>query len=659
MDGWQTYILEAQGGLVTNLSPLQQGINQPGSARILVNFEPSIDGGYRRIEGFAKYDDNYVPPYGDPVVQGSGQTGTTLILANIFSSPKNGDTFTVDGVTGTYTVSGTPTFDAAANTATLTITPTLDSSPADKASVTFGNTSDLIIGCEYFNSTVIAARNNDLYKSTGTGWTKINVPSYGTVLVNGGSQTGTTLAVDGIASDTYVPQAGDTFSIAGVEKVYTVVTAPTVTSGAASITITPALDSSPADNVAITFLSSRLDDSTKYRFRVYNFDGTEKLYAVNGVSKPMYYNGSTFYVLQNAPSDIVGAAYITEFADHIFFAKDNSVSFLAPLSDNNVNVSAGAGTITFDGDVTGIIPFRDQLIVFTTDSIHRLVGNTVASFQMRDITKRMGCNFPDTIQEFGSDIIFLSKDGLRMLGGTDQIGDVSLAAITRSVQGDFQTFQNNSVSFSSVVIQSKSQYRIFGYNTATAIDSSRGYVCAQFSMQGPTGLAFSELKGFKAYVSSSRTVDAIEYIYFANTTGFVYEMESGNSFDGEDIEYNCSFPYINLGDPTIRKSYYKITVFTDPQGSVDFDFNLNFDFNNKGIIQPQGITFTNTATTIARYGTAIYGTSSLFSEKLKTIFESQLIGSSFVVSFVISGKDSNAPFSIDAMVLQYATHDRR
>ena len=79
-DGWATYPFEFQGGLVTNLSPLQQGTRLPGSARVLRNFEPSIEGGYRRIEGFSKYDDAYIPPYGMGMAQGSGQTSVVHIL---------------------------------------------------------------------------------------------------------------------------------------------------------------------------------------------------------------------------------------------------------------------------------------------------------------------------------------------------------------------------------------------------------------------------------------------------------------------------------------------------------------------------------------------------------------------------------------------------
>ena len=49
-DRWQTFPFEFKGGLVSNLSPYQQGIQAPGSARILVNYEPSVFGGYRRMK---------------------------------------------------------------------------------------------------------------------------------------------------------------------------------------------------------------------------------------------------------------------------------------------------------------------------------------------------------------------------------------------------------------------------------------------------------------------------------------------------------------------------------------------------------------------------------------------------------------------------------
>lgn len=58
---WKTFPIECREGLVTNLPPIQQGMKLPGSARRLVNFEPSVQGGYRRINGYLKFDSDPVP----------------------------------------------------------------------------------------------------------------------------------------------------------------------------------------------------------------------------------------------------------------------------------------------------------------------------------------------------------------------------------------------------------------------------------------------------------------------------------------------------------------------------------------------------------------------------------------------------------------------
>ena len=77
----------------------------------------------------------------------------------------------------------------------------------------------LALGCGVFLDRVIVARNDDLFKVSSSAVTHINVPNYGTVLVNGASQTGSSLIVDGL---TAAPQAGDVFKVAGIDKVYTV-----------------------------------------------------------------------------------------------------------------------------------------------------------------------------------------------------------------------------------------------------------------------------------------------------------------------------------------------------------------------------------------------------------------------------------------------------
>ena len=657
-DRWQTYPVEFRGGLITNLSPLQQGVNAPGSARILRNFEPSIEGGYRRIEGYDKYDSNLIPPYGASVVHGGSQTGTTLVIGNIHTTPEDGDTLTISGVTGTYTIaSAGVTFDGTNNRATLTLTTSLDSSPANAASVTFTSTTSnyLALGVASWEDQAIVAKNDDVFSTTGSGYTHINVPNYGTVLVDGGSQTGTSLIVDGLTS---APQAGDVFKIAGVDLVYTVTADATVTSGSATLTINPALDSSPADDAVITFLSTSRDGAGRTRFVKYNLTGTEKVAIVDGANAPALYDGSTFTVLNSAPSDVVSATYVTEFKKALFFGKGTTLTFTEPYTDDSFSVANGSGSINVGGVITGLVVFRQQLIIFTERNIQQLQGNTVADFTLQPITEDIGCIEGDTIQEIGGDIIFLGPDGLRLLSATERIGDFGLAAVSKPIQKNMTNFIAANTSYTSTIIREKSQYRLLGYNNNITQENAQGIIATQFAEQGGSGTGFAETRGIRAYVADSNYNATTEVVFFANDDGYLYQMESGNSFDGNNIQTTFATPHLPIQDPRVRKTFYKLFLYTDPQGSVNFDVSLKLDFDGQDVIQPAPISFANTAGVVGFYGTGTYGTTS-YGSKLQKLFEAQVIGSGFAVSFQFTSDNSDPPFSLDALTVEYGIHDRR
>ena len=655
----QTYPIEFKGGLVTNMSPLQQGINAPGSARTLRNFEPSIEGGYRRIEGYTKYNSNIIPPYGAPVVHGASQSGTTLIIGNIHQTPEAGDTLTITGVTGTYTIaSGGVTYDATNNRATLTLTGALDSSPANAAAVTFATTTSnyLMLGCGVFLDRVIVAKNDDLFKVSSSTITHINVPSYGTVLVNGASQTGSSLIVDGL---TAAPQAGDVFKVAGIDKVYTVTSDASVSSGGATLAINPALASSPADDAAITFLSTSRESAGKTRFARYNYTGTEKIAIVDGTNVPALYDNSTFTALNDAPTDVNGASFVVNFKNQLFFGKSNLLTFTAPYTDNDFTAANGSGTISLGATITGLVVFRQQLIIFTESSIFQLVGNTISDFQLQPVTTDIGCVDTDTIQEVGGDVMFLGPDGLRLLSATDRIGDFGLGVVSKTIQKEVTSFISTNTSFASVVIRDKSQYRILGYNTNITQENAQGILGTQFSGQGGEGMAWGELRGIRAYVADSRFYQNAETIVFGNDDGYLYQMEDGNNFDGANIQTTFATPFMPINDPRVRKTFYKAFLYTDPQGSVSFDMSLKLDFDQKDSIQPTEINFDNNTGQVAFYGTAAFGSSAVYSTKLLTLFETQLIGSGFTGSIQFESDSTDPPFSLDAITIEFGNNTRR
>ena len=665
--GWTTFPIELNGGLVNNLSRLQQGVQAPGSARTLINFEPSVKGGYRRINGYSKYDNVPVPTYGFPVVQGSGQSGTTLIVSNLFTSPQVGDTFTIASVVGTSTIT-VVSYSGTNKEATLTLSTALGSSPADKALITFGNRTSLIEGLHYFYNTgttlgsTLVYRDGVLAKGTGNGWTDISSPTYGATLVDGGSQTGTTLVVDGIALNTYGPQVGDTFTIPGVEKVYTILAAPTVTSSRATVSIYPALASSPADNAIISMLSMDMVGGSKCRFADYNYSGTEKVVMVDGVNYPIAGTPDEMNRL-NGTTDLLGASTVSSHNNHLFFGVGSKLVFSAPFTENDYATGNGAGVVQLHHNITGLITFREKLIVFTDSTIHYISGTTSADFALVEISGDLGCSEPDTIKEVGGDILFLGPDGLRFLGATERIGDFNLSLASRDIQTKFNTFGSDHTNLCSIVIRDKSQYRVFGFTEGRTDATSVGYLGTQFTDQESSGFQWAELKGFKVYrTSSTYTGKALggdgEVLLFTGESGYVYRMDTGNDFDGSLIAAYYFTPFMSVEDPRIRKTLYKVTTYYDPEGAMRGNLSVRYDFKNPNIIQPPAASLEGGGS-FALYGEAEYGVST-YGGTPDTTIETMTTGSFFNVSLEYSFTEAGIPpFIIDTVLLEFSNNDRK
>jgi len=665
-DAWETFRIEFKGGLITNLSPLQQAINAPGSARILRNYEPSIDGGYKRIQGYEKFDSNIIAPYGNPVVNGASQSGTSLALRAIHTTPAVGDTLTIAGVSGTYTIaSGGVSYNATRDEVTLTLTSSLASSPANGAVVTFATvtTENYANGMTYFNGKAVVAMNADIVETSGSGYTKINKPNYGTPLVDGASQTGTTLVAD--AFDTF-PQAGDVFTIAGIDKVYRVET--TVSSYSHSgtkevnITIDPALASSPADNAAITFISSDREGAVNTRFDEVDFTGTTTLVIVDETNAPALYNGTTFTVLDSAPSDVIGAKVVATHKNHIFYGKGRVLSFGAPLTTTDFESGNGAGSVGLDADIVAIKSFRDQLIVFTTSSIFRLNGDALATFNLQPITRDIGCIQTDSVQEIGGDVVFMAPDGLRLLSATERIGDFGLAPITKKIQGTFNEFVKLHTDFFSLVVRNKSQYRLFGWNVNFTRPNAQGILFTQFASPGEESVIdFAETRGIQVTACASVYSGTTEFVIFSGKEGFLHRMENDtSSFDGNNIATTFATPFYPINDPRLRKTIYKAQFYLDPEGRVNFDLNLKFDFDESGAVVMPAVTFTNASSNASQfYGTGVFGTAT-FGAKLQKVFSAQTVGSGNTVSAQFEAdNNTDVPYALDALTLEYATHARR
>ena len=416
--------------------------------------------------------------------------------------------------------------------------------------------------------------------------------------------------------------------------------------------------------------TSSSTNTLKNRYASFNFTQEDKTIFVDSKSYPVIFNasGSTITALTSSnSSDVQGAENVAVFKNHAFYSKGSKIFFTAPNTVDDFATSNGAGTINVGFDVTGMIGFREQLIIFTTDTIKKLVGNTSSDFKLEPITDRIGCINPDSIQEFGGDIAYLSPDGIRLLSATDRIGDLALDIASDPIYKDANEFISQTDVFCSVLVRGKSQYRLFAYIPSVQAGSASGLIATKFVAQGGSGIAWSTTKGLKVNVADSTYSGAQETIMFGNDDGFCYRMDSGNSFDGSAIESIYESPFMPITDPQIRKTMYKLTLYAQPTGTMNVDVNFKIDFdagNDPSVIQPPTISVSSSAAGggISLFGasTSVYGGSSVtYGGVLDQIYKQNLVGSFKTIAMRITDNSTNPTFTLDTAVLEYRQHDRQ
>jgi hypothetical protein len=241
----------------------------------------------------------------------------------------------------------------------------------------------------------------------------------------------------------------------------------------------------------------------------------------------------TFFATEITVTGTKHVKYITVHDHHLIAAgvEDNlSTVFYSVYNDPDNFTGSGAGSVTISDQIEGIKGFREDLIVFAENSIHKLVNiNDSSNIRIDPITENVGCLSGYSIQEIGGDLIFLAPDGLRTVAGTARIGDVELGTVSKEIQPLVTdlTESINSYIISSIVLREKSQYRLFYTDTTIQNSSQRGII----GTLRPNGFQWSETRGIEVTeIGSGFDQNGVEQYYHGDTDGYVHVHDSGNDF---------------------------------------------------------------------------------------------------------------------------------
>ena len=500
-----------------------------------------------------------------------------------------------------------------------------------------------VLMAAFYQGEAIAARGEAVYRSTDASNTLSGVLA----------QAATTVTVD---STTGFSDTG-TIIIDSEQISYTGKTTTTFTGCTRGANST--LDVEHLDSTAVyqmwTSIDSGRTGAKKYTFRRVNFNGVELLAFADGSNSVSYWDGTSVTDI-NGTNSPVDAHYISVFKNTGFYtgmsANPQEVIFTAPLTLDDFSVANGAGSLVVDSPVTGMIVFRDSLYIFSANRIYRLTGSSQADFKLEPITREIGCRSGWTIKEFAGDVIFLGPDGLRTIAGTQKIGDVELGSITKPIQELFQ--DKKSVSeFESYVIPNKTQYRIlFSKDGVDAVDT-KGVICSGKDQ----GYEFSTTRGLKMYCSDTEEYQGDYFIMLGGYDGYVYRDQEGNTFDTTTILGRYRSPDITAGDPGIRKAFQRVIINYAPEGAVNSDLFLRYDYESAEVARPEAYPFDSTKVA-ALYGVGLYGTVT-YGGQTDPLIRQPVEGSGFSVALRVVDNGVSVPYSLKGFSLEFTTGARR
>ena len=585
--------INCEGGLdlVSSTSLL---FRTPGVAQRLNNFESSIHGGYRRISGFSKF--------GSSQVSGGNQ------LEGIF---------------------------------------------------------------RYAKGVVACASSNIFYSADGNSWTQVNKDTYqtktGTVAVTSGSATitgsGTAFTTEFAVGDDILIN-GEQFLVLSIATDTSMTADGNFASSASSqaikkngATISQLNSASAVSRGSQSLCEFTVYESNKQYGKLYIADGENKIAElVIEITDAGVHTFSFKELNRSAPTD---PSLVTIFGERLIVAGQSSnpqqVAYSTRLTPENFT-GASAGTVDVGDQIVGIKSFRNKLIVFCKNSIYQL-SNLDSTAVLSSVTKNIGCVSGKTIQEIGGDLIFLAPDGLRTIAGTARIDDIELGSISRKILPVFRddVFPNlSTITFSSMVIREKSQYRLFYFKNGTADLQQKGILGTfKISSQGVPLYEWSQTTGIPARITHSGfDENDNEVHYHATTDGRVYNHDTGTSFDGSNIPCEYKTPDLDYGDSGVRKTLYYIKTSIRAEGSNDnLKVLCRYDFDDNNVPQPSELSIGSLASP-AVFGTAVFA-SAVFGQTLFPQQKINLTGSGFTNNFRISSNGTGSSYTVSGFYVDY------
>ena len=358
-------------------------------------------------------------------------------------------------------------------------------------------------------------------------------------------------------------------------------------------------------------------------------------------SVPPGYTVSTF-----TPNCSLSAFGRSWFAD---IGVDNNTIYYSVLIDGDDLSGIGSGYINLEqvipgGDkIVALASHNNFLVVFCQNNIVLYSNpNDIDNLQLADVILGVGCISRDSVQNIGTDILFLSKLGIRSLGRTIQEKSAPIRDISRNVRDQLLEYvvSENSDNIRSVYFPNDAFYLL----TFPSTGFTFYFDLRQFLQDGSARATI-----WDGIQPRGLCVTHDSRLLLGKTNGIA--RYTGYSDNAATYIFSYYTPYLDFGSPSVIKMLKKIGVVTVGAASTTFDIKWAFDYSTNY----KSVQITTPPGAVSEYGIAEYGIAEYSSSIVLDNLKRQLSGNGNVVQIGIDAEVNGYPVSVQKLDIYAVT----
>ena len=306
------------------------------------------------------------------------------------------------------------------------------------------------------------------------------------------------------------------------------------------------------------------------------------------VDVPKTWDQTTFANLGGSPPNF---SFSVNHANRVWAAGDaaapSRLYYSSLLEAAEWNGAGNSGSIDIDpsdGDIiTGIYPFRNELIVFkgpNFGSIHRISGLTPSTFARDVLIRGIGAVWQNSIFMFGSDLGFVWSDGtVRTLLASERFGDFEMGTLSRPINRLILERVNTAHLRKAWAAQDTLRGEVyftlpFDASTKPNLTLAMDYRFLQ-SEPFPRWSVLTAFGGWSVIERSNPSNSNRHEVYIGGNDGFIRRLNGSNyNIDGGStaISAYVRLPFIHYGLPSKMKTLHTVGLGLSPKGSYSSTF---------------------------------------------------------------------------------------